>query len=478
MAAPLSRREVLKGGAAIGLGALGARANLAAAAEAAARGGRVAVIGAGAGGVAAAYFLAGTYDVDVFEARSRIGGHCDSRVIAYKGHDVTVDLGAQFFHPDTHPLYVTLLEELGLYDPANPDSRQTHVAPGSLCIFPVVGGGSPRFTSTRPLETLPNALGFGQFTQLARQAVLDGLAWEVTVDEWISSLPLEAAFKADVLYPWLTATIGCARGDAELVSARSILQTFALAFPEDLASGATTYNSRIGLQGNLRRLLDRVPSARVHRNSPVRALDRRRDGWTLRTPAGRKGPYRYVVMNAPPRVSSRLLSPLPELRDVTALLDRYRYFQSRLLIHRDPAYMYRDRAYWTAYNAGVDGRQCEGSAWIGALHDPLPSGATVDVFKSWATRRSADPKRIVLERRFKHPLINPRAIAAARALGPLQGRRGLYFSGAYTTGTDLQETALYSAMKVAEALAPRSRKLASLRRRMRVNGIAGISYDL
>ena len=116
--------------------------------------------------------------------------------------------------------------------------------------------------------------------------------------------------------------------------------------------------------------------------------------------------------------------------------------------------------------------------WVGALHDPLPSGATVDVFKSWAQRRRADPKRIILERRFKHPLITPRAIAAARALRPLQGRHGLYFSGAYTTGTDLQETALYSAMKVAEALAPTSRKLASLQARMRVNGIDGISYDL
>ena len=94
------------------------------------------------------------------------------------------------------------------------------------------------------------------------------------------------------------------------------------------------------------------------------------------------------------------------------------------------------------------------------------SGATVDVFKSWAQRRRADPKRILLERRFKHPLITRSPIAAARALRPLQGRRGLYFSGQYTTGTDLQETAVYSAMKVAEALAPGSRTLASLKARL------------
>jgi hypothetical protein len=46
---------------------------------------RVAIVGAGAGGVAAAYLLGGVADVDMFEARSKIGGHCDSQVIDYEG---------------------------------------------------------------------------------------------------------------------------------------------------------------------------------------------------------------------------------------------------------------------------------------------------------------------------------------------------------------------------------------------------------
>lgn len=478
MPEPSTRREFL-GGAAAALG-VGATLGVPAATASASRRERVAIVGAGAGGVAAAYFLSGTYDVEVFEARSRIGGHCDSRPVEYGGHAVTVDVGAQFFHPDTHPLYVTLLEELGLFDRAHPGSRQTHEADGSLCVFPARGGGAPRFTSTRPLDTLPTALAFASFTQLARAAVVGGLPWETTVRQWIASLPLDAAFKADILYPWITATIGCSRADAERVSARSILQTFALAFPADPASGgAKTYNSKIGLQGNLQRLLDRVPAARVHRDAPVRALAHSaRDGWTLRTPSGRHGPYRHLILNAPPRTGRALLAPLPAFRAVAALLEKYQSFPSRLVIHRDPAYMYRKRAYWTAYNAGVDGRECEGSAWVGALHDRLPSGATVDLFKSWAQRRHADPRQILLERRFQHPLITPRTIAAARALRAHQGRDGLHFSGAYTTGSDLQETALYAAMEVAKRLAPTSPRLTALQARLRANGLADVSYAL
>ncbi|WP_028066638.1 FAD-dependent oxidoreductase [Solirubrobacter soli] len=437
----------------------------------------MAIVGAGMGGVAAAYFLAAGFDVDLFEARSRIGGHCDSRVIKHRGQSVVVDLGAQFFHPDTHPIYVTLLEDLGLYDPEHPEGDATVQAPASLCIFPTAGG-APVFSSLNPLSTPERAVDFATFTQLARQAVLTDMSWETTVDAWIRGLPLKPAFKGDVLYPWITATIGCTRGDARRASARSILQTFALAFPAELSQSATTYNSKIGLQGNLQRMLDRSPSVRVHLSRPAQALSRKSGGWFVRTPRGRKGPYRFVVLNAPPRAGRELLRPLPAFADATELLDEYRYFDSRLLIHTDPAYVHRDRSNWAAYNAGVDGLECEGSSRLGALQETPAGGTGVDVFKSWAQRRRADPKHVLLERRFKHPIIGRSTIKAARALHPLQGQHGLYFSGQYTTGMDLQETALYSAMQVAGAIAPDSPTLASLKTRLSARGRAGIAYDL
>src|SRR4051812_29372724 len=212
----LTRRQVLKG--AVGVAALGT-GGVARASDGRRRGReRVAVIGAGAGGVAAAYFLSGTFDVDVFEARPRIGGHCDSRVIDYRGQRVSVDLGAQFFHPDTHPIYVTLLEEVGLDD-------ATREAPAGLCIFPTTGG-PPVFSSSHPFAT-PDRVGeFAKYTQLAREAVQSDLSWTTTVDAWVRGLPLTQAFKDDVLYPWLTAAIGSPRQEALRASARSILQTF------------------------------------------------------------------------------------------------------------------------------------------------------------------------------------------------------------------------------------------------------------
>src|SRR5579859_3422975 len=358
---------------------------------------RVAIVGAGAGGVAAAYFLADTLDVDLFEARSKIGGHCDSHVVDYRGRRITVDLGAQFFHPATHPIYVTLLEQLGLYDPIHPDPDDTLEAPASLCIFPSAGG-TPTFASSDPLATPRRALEFLRYLPLARQAILSGMAWETTVAAWISRLSVSRSFKNDIVYPWITSLIGCSREDALSASARSILQTFALEFPANVAQGATAYKSTIGLQGNLQRMLDRSPNVRVLLGTPAHALKPTHSGWFVDTPSGHHGPYRYVVLNAPPLDGRRLLPALPAFAHVTSLLNRYEYFDSRILIHTDPTYIQRHRSNWATYNAEVNGRQCEGSVWYGALQPDLRSGQTIDLFKSWAQRRRADPKHILLER--------------------------------------------------------------------------------
>ena len=57
-------------------------------------------------------------------------------------------------------------------------------------------------------------------------------------------------------------------------------------------------------------MLDRAPAARVHCESPVQALSAEQGRLDVQTPGGRRGPYRYVVINAPPRTGRRLLRPL------------------------------------------------------------------------------------------------------------------------------------------------------------------------
>ncbi|GAU69132.1 amine oxidase [Streptomyces sp. NBRC 110611] len=439
----------------------------------------MAVLGGGTGGIAAAYFLSGDCDVTLIESRSKVGGVCESVVVDCRGTAVTVDVGPQFFHPDTHPIYLALLEELGLFTPGDPGGDDTSDVPASLCLQSL-HGGSPRFSSAAPLRTPIRAAEFAIYTQKARAAVLNKIPWELTTEDWIAGLPLTRGFKNDVLFPLIASLIGTTRANLSRASARFALEVFALAFPpaRELHKGARIWSSTIGIRGNLQRMFDRCQDAKVEVGSPVREVSQSGGQWSVRTAAGVCGPFDAVVLNAPPYTSKSFFKTVPWAADVIRLLSAYEFFESRVVVHKDPCYVHPDRGMWALANVGAAGDEWETSVWLGALHPKLPGGDTVDVFKSWSQRRRADPADVLCERRYRHILVTPEVAGAIRSLNALQGRNGLYFCGNFTCGVDLQETALYSAMKVADALAPHSATLAALRRRLALRGRSGTNYDL
>jgi hypothetical protein len=87
-----------------------------------------------------------------------------------------------------------------------------------------------------------------------------------------------------------------------------------------------------------------------------------------------------------------------------------------------------------------------------------------------------EPDEVLAEQIFLHASLTPGTLRATRELVRWQGYRGLYFSGQFTTLTDLQETALHSAMSVARALSPTSRPLQALEHRLASAGRADVSY--
>ena len=191
----MTRRDVVKG--AVAVAALGAGSVLTGRDVAATPrpiGGptpEVAIIGAGAGGVAAAYFLAGTLDVDLFEARSKIGGHCDSHVIDYRGQ--------QDHRRSRRPVLSSrhaphLRHAAGASRPLRscPPRQRRHAGrrPPACASSRPPGARRSSRRRTRSQRHAGRSIS-SRYTQLARQAVLSDMPWKTTVDAWIRSLPVE-----------------------------------------------------------------------------------------------------------------------------------------------------------------------------------------------------------------------------------------------------------------------------------------------
>src|SRR5689334_18711115 len=80
------------------------------------RGSRIAVIGSGISGMAAAYFLSRRYEVHLFEKEERIGGHTHTHLVEEPESDfrTAVDTGFIVHNDQTYPNLVRLFAELGI----------------------------------------------------------------------------------------------------------------------------------------------------------------------------------------------------------------------------------------------------------------------------------------------------------------------------------------------------------------------------
>jgi predicted NAD/FAD-binding protein len=75
---------------------------------------RVAIVGGGISGVAAAHRLANTVDVTLFEAERRLGGHTDSHSVWVEDKVYTIDTGFVAFHPSGHASFCEWLTQIGV----------------------------------------------------------------------------------------------------------------------------------------------------------------------------------------------------------------------------------------------------------------------------------------------------------------------------------------------------------------------------
>jgi predicted NAD/FAD-binding protein len=93
---------------------------------------RIAVIGAGISGLAAAYFLNRRHDVVLFEAGSYLGGHANTVDITLDGQRCAVDTGFLVYNDKTYPNLIALFDELGVASIASDMSFGVSMDDGAL----------------------------------------------------------------------------------------------------------------------------------------------------------------------------------------------------------------------------------------------------------------------------------------------------------------------------------------------------------
>ena len=129
------------------------------------------------------------------------------------------------------------------------------------------------------------------------------------------------------------------------------------------------------------------------------------------------------------------------------------FHHASLALHTDPIYAPANPLLWSFLNCRPHGAGfCESSMWLAGVVTGCPPATAAKLWKSWTTHRLQQPAQVLHQADFMHMLPTPASIRAQIYTRLLQGRTGLWFAGGYLFPYDAQETALLSAIEVANGL--------------------------
>lgn len=412
---------------------------------------KIAVVGAGLAGLAAAWLLGRRHEVVLFERHPRPG---------FTAHSVTLDGGVRVdvplrvFYGGYYPTLTRLYAALGVasepvsYAASIEDAQR----PGRLAFrYRNLRWGRWSVGTMAPQDLLlgPAARRIGwsllRFHARARPALAAGALQGLSIGEYVAREGYPAEWADGFLWPAIATVCTCSCAQARDFPAAVIV--------DYLARGLARQAVRRALHGAddvERRLL--AGRFSFHGGMSIEGLRRDEEAVRLRC-AGSELRFDHVVLATQAHHARRLLADATPAE--AALLDAFRYVPVEVVTHTDAALLPARRRDWSPVNLrpGAGDGPPQSTIWLNAVQPALRGRP--DVFQTVHPLALPREGMLLGRAQFERPLVDAasqRALAALPALHREAGRR-LWFCGAWAqAGIPLLESAVRSAHDVAEAL--------------------------
>ena len=412
---------------------------------------RIAIVGSGIAGLSAAWCLAKSHAITLFEASPRLGGHSHTVEVDAGDRQLAVDTGFIVYNEHTYPLLTRTLAQLEVASLPSAMSFAASIGDGrleycgsSLGALMAQPRNAMRPSFLRMLADITrfNAAGLAYLRanpveRLTLRTFLDRGHYGRGLRDWYL-LPMAAAIWSAPIARVL---------DLPVIS---FLRFFA---NHNLLTISSHYAWRTVVGGS-RSYVERMTMPFRHRvrlASRVVRVHRRPQGVELTVAGGETRHFDQVVLACHADTSLELLTDTAPIE--RSLLGSFSYQENRAVLHSDPALMPRRRRAWAAWNYMAPWR-ADGEAgvavtyWMNRLQGLPPE---VPLFVSLNPLREPTRGTLIRDMTYAHPVFDETAIAAQARLPMLQGRRGVWFAGAWT-GFGFHEDGLRSGLAVARAL--------------------------
>ncbi|MES2890044.1 MAG: FAD-dependent oxidoreductase [Pseudomonadota bacterium] len=418
---------------------------------------RIAVVGSGISGLAAAYRLADCAEVSLFEAGAYFGGHThtvDVRIDSPSGPIVQgVDTGFLVFNERTYPQLIALLAELQVETVVSDMSFSVQVPDQGLewsgSDLNTVFAQRRNLARPRFWRMLADIVRFNRLATALVDTPPPGLP---TIQDFLDEHRFSQAFREGYFLPMIGSIWSCPTDQMLSFPLATMLRFCHNHGLLQVSQRPRWFTVKGGARHYVDKMIQRLPRARL--NCPVRSISRPAEGGVLvKTDEGTQA-FDQVVLACHSDQSLALLAD-PSLAE-QQVLGAIRYHPNKAVLHTDTRVLPRRRLAWAAWNyERASERSQERNAVC--LHylinrlQPLPFDTPVVV--SLNPVKPIRPETVQGEFDYAHPVFDAAAIAAQQRVPQLQGVRSTWFCGAWTR-YGFHEDGLMSGLGVAQALRP------------------------
>ncbi len=413
---------------------------------------RIAVIGGGISGMAAAHLLAPDHHVTLIEAAPRLGGHART-VIAGKRDDQPVDTGFIVFNRVNYPLLTQLFTDLDV-----------PVVPSDMSFGASIDGGRIEYglRNLRAVFAQRRNVFRPEFMRMIRdilrfnaRAVRDADDPTMTIGDLLEKIGTGNWFRDYYIAPlsgaiWSTPTRGILSFPAQALI-RFFENHALLAYTGQhqwltVKGGSVAYVTR--LEAALRRA-----GVTIRMSAPVAAVRRTALGVEIRCENAEWECFDEVVFASHSDDALAMLSDASHTE--RAALSSIRFQPNEAVLHADTSVMPRRRLAWASWvyaeQKNKPSDRIDLTYWMNSLQ-PIPHDDPMFV-----TLNSARPIRqdlIYDTVTFRHPVYDLAALAAQSDIRAMNGTANTWFCGAWMRH-GFHEDGFQSAADVVAAMAAR-----------------------
>ena len=416
---------------------------------------KIAVIGGGISGLACAWLLAPRHRVTLYEANAYLGGHTNTVDVAIEGRTHPVDTGFLVFNDRTYPNLIRLFERLGVASAPSDMSFSVRIGAGELewagSNLATVFAQPSNLVSPTFLRMLRDLLRFNKQASLLAAA---GTPIRGTLGDFLD----EGGYGRDLRQLYLHPMAACIWSTPSARVNHFPLHTFIhFCHNHGLLAVSNRPQWRTVAGGGreyVKKLAAGLDDVRI--GAPVRQVRRDATGVEVATDAGAERFDQVVMATHTDQTFAMLEHPSAEER---AVLKAIPYQPNRAVLHTDAKLLPHRKRAWSAWNFFAPRRDLTDepvslSYLINKLQ-PLPFAKPVVVTMNpqEAAAFAPDPRTILDEFEYDHPVFLEGSDAAQRRVAGLQGNRRTWFCGAWTR-YGFHEDGLMSAIAVAKQIDP------------------------